>query len=147
MKWCCTGQDWTLCCCILSFLSLPSLVGCRGGSQAWGESTYNLATIRTMMWWLCTELRQGAPNDLLPTDWLWTKVLVRMQKEGCWEIDKEYFSMVFHPLRKKATTHQVTTMLATSKKMSYFQVITTCLPRVLMTLHFNYHPSTISTGG
>ena len=44
-----------------------------------------------------------------------------------------------YSLRKKATIHQVTTILATSKK-SYFQVITTCLQLVLMTLHFNYHP-------
>ena len=33
-------------------------------------------------------------------------------------------------LRKKATIHKVTTMLATSKK-SYFQIIITCKPPVL----------------
>ena len=40
---------------------------------------------------------------------------------------------------KKATIHQVTTMLATSKNV-LFLVINTCSPPVLMTLHFNYHP-------
>ena len=42
-------------------------------------------------------------------------------------------------LHKKTTIHQVATMLATSKKlveMSCFQVITTCLPPVLMTQHW-----------
>ena len=40
-----------------------------------------------------------------------------------------------HCAKKINTIHQVTTMLATSK-MSYFQVITTCYPPVLMTQHF-----------
>ena len=42
-------------------------------------------------------------------------------------------------LGKKATIHQVTTMLATSKK-SYFQLLTTYQPSVLTTLDFDYHP-------
>ena len=37
---------------------------------------------------------------------------------------------------KKATIHQVTTIPVTSEK-SYFQVITTCKPSVLMTWHFD----------
>ena len=44
-------------------------------------------------------------------------------------------------LRKTATMHQLTTMLAISKN-SNFQVITTCSQPGLMTWHFDYHPST-----
>ena len=43
-----------------------------------------------------------------------------------------------HTLCTKATIHQVNTILVSSK-MSYFQVIATCKPLVLMNLHFNYH--------
>ena len=48
---------------------------------------------------------------------------------------------------QKATIHQVTTMLTTSK-MSYFQVITTLLITSTDDPNFNYRPnaSVISTG-
>ena len=42
--------------------------------------------------------------------------------------------------KQKSRNPKATTMLTTSK-ISYFQVITTCLPKVQITLHFKYRPS------
>ena len=45
------------------------------------------------------------------------------------------------PLHKYPTIHQVTTMLATSKNV-HFPGHNHLLTTVLMTQHFDYHPST-----
>ena len=83
--------------------------------NCWGYVVQISMTFFTM---LCLGMTKQIVQDDLKTIWLIPNLLT---------------------LPRKATIHQVTTMLATSKNV-LFPVITACYPPILMTLHSDYHP-------